>query len=283
MIRKTTKVLILFGLMMLLITPLLAIFVISRAEMEKYESQPVPELMEKTYGEPCPVKRMDINEMITVSGIFISGKRIFMDMPKLNDPQNTRILVGIGDEIVKEQTIGYSANLKTEIKAAASGIVQNIVLGEISYVTLESTEDIVLECRVDNNVLEMLRSEDVELTTQDGSVVTLTSSSRIEDENGESIVRLSVPNGVFGRRVNDLRLFTGRVFPKTLVIDAGCLFHINGDKETWYVRTVDVDGYFIEDIKVTVGYANEDYVGVSGVAEGTLCDSGYGKIAEEQR
>lgn len=283
MMRKFTRVLIIISLMLLLVAPLVAIFVISRAEIEKYETQPVPELIEKTYGEPCSVKRMDISEMITVAGTFVSEKKIFMDLPKLNDPQNTRMLVELGDEIIKEQIIGNSADLKTEIKATASGIVQNIVLGEISYVTLESTEDIALECRVDNTVLEMLRSEDVELTTQDGSNVTLLSSSRIEDENGESIVLLSVPDGVFGRKVNDLRLFTGRVFPKTLVIDARCLFHLNGDEETWYVRAVDADGYYIEDIEVTVGYVNEDYVSISGVEEGTLCDSGYRKIVEEQR
>lgn len=283
MMRKFTRVLIIISLMLLLVAPLVAIFVISRAEIEKYETQPVPELIEKTYGEPCSVKRMDISEMITVAGTFVSEKRIFMDLPKLNDPQNTRMLVESGDEIIKEQIIGYSADLKTEIKATASGIVQNIVLGEISYVTLESTEDIALECRVDSTVLEMLRSEDVELTTQDGSNVTLLSSSRIENENGDSIALLSVPDGVFGRKVNELRLFTGRVFPNTLVIDARCLFHLNGDEETWYVRTVDADGYYIDDIEVTVGYANEDYVSISGVAEGTLCDSGYGKIVEDQR
>jgi hypothetical protein len=52
---------------MLLVAPLIAIFMLSKEEVKKYEPQPVPPLVEKAYGEICMVKRTDISETIIIS------------------------------------------------------------------------------------------------------------------------------------------------------------------------------------------------------------------------
>lgn len=278
---KFVKTLFLFGLLLLLAAPLAVIFMLSKAEVKQYEPQPVPPLVEKAYGEICPVIRMDISETIAVSGTFVSAKKIFMELPKLKNPYGARMLVEWGDEIIEGQLIGYSEDLKTEIRATASGIVRSINLGGTSYITLESTDDVTLDCRTDDATLAVLRREGLELTTQEGEEVKILSVSKTQDEQGKTAVLLSVPNGIYGQKVEDLRLQTGRVFYQALVVDSRCLFHLYGDVKTWYVRTVDANGNYLEDIKVEVSYKSGDYVAISGVPEGTLCDGGYGRIVEE--
>jgi len=280
--RKFVKVLILCGLFLLLVAPLVAIFLLSKEEVKQYEPQSVPPLVEKAYGEISPVKRIDISETVSVSGTFVSTKKFFMELPDLNNPNKMRILVEPGDEIIEGQLIGYSEDLYTEIRATASGIVLSINLGDTSYITLESTADVALDCLVDNTALTVLKRNGLALTTQDGDKVKILSISRTQDEKGNTSVLLSVSGGVYGQKVNDLQLQTGRVFNQTLVVDARCLFHLNGDKKTWYVRTVDKNGNFLEDIEIKVSYTSMDYVAISGVPEGTLCDSGYKKIVEER-
>lgn len=279
--RKLGKALIVIGLMLLLTAPLATIFMLSKAEIKKYEPQPVPPLVEKAYGEIHQVERMDISETIEVEGVFVSTKKIFMDLPWLQNPYNARMLVEFGDEIHEGQLIGYSEDLKTEIRATASGIVQNINLGTSSYITLESLKDVALDCRVDEITLSVLSREGLEMTTQGGEKVKVLSVSKTQDEQGLTSVLLSVPNGVYGKSVESLLLQTGRVFQQTLVIDASCVFHLDGDSDRWAVRTVDDNGNYIDDVEVEVSYSDGNYIAVSGVPEGTLCDGGYQKIAEE--
>lgn len=279
--RRFIKTIISLGLLLLLAAPLVAIFMLSKEEVKQYEPQPVPPLIEKAYGEICSVKRMDIKEIIFISGTFVSTKKFFMELPKLKNPYGMRMLVELGDEIDEGQLIGYSEDLRTEIRATASGIVRNINLGNTSYITLESVDDVALDCRTDEATLAILRREGLELTTQEGDEVEILFISRTQDGQGKTGVRLFVPNGVYGQTVKNFMLHTGRVFYQTLVIDSHCLFHLDGDVKTWYVRTVDINGNYLEDIEVNVSYTSGEYVAISGVPEGTLCDSGYGKIAEE--
>jgi biotin carboxyl carrier protein len=279
--RKFFKILISFGLLMLLIAPLIAIFMLSKEEVKQYEPQPVPPLIEKAYGEICPVKRMDLSETIIISGTFVSTKKFFMELPRLRKPYGARMLIESGAEIHEGQLIGYSENKKTEIRATASGIVHKIKLGTTAYITLESIDDVALDCRMNDTTLKVLERKGLKLTTQEGDEVKILSISKTQDDKGNTTVLLSMPNGIYGKRVKDLHLQTGRIFYQTLVVDSRCLFHLNGDKKTWYVRNVDVNGNYLEDIKVNVSYTSGDYTAISGVPEGTLCDSGYSKIAEE--
>lgn len=281
MLRKVLKALVLFGLLLLLTAPLVAIFMLSKEEVKQYMPQPVPPLVEKAYGEIFTVKRMDISENIAISGTFVSARIFFMELPKLKNPYSARMLVASGDEIDEGQIIGYSDDLKTEIRATSSGIVQSINLGTTPYITLESTEDVMLDCRVDDITLSVLRREGLQLTTQQDEEVKILTVSKTLDENGRTAVLFSVPNGVYGQKVENLRLQTGRVFYQTLAIDARCLFQLIGDVKSWYVRTVDANGNFLEDIKIEKSYTSGDYVAISGVPEGTRCDSGYGRIADD--
>jgi len=263
--RKSVKTFIFIGLLLLLAAPLAAIFALSKAEIKQYEPQPVPPLVEKAYGEICAVKRMDISEAVSVSGTFVSAKKIFMELPSMKNPYGARMLVEWGDEIINGQLIGYSDDLKKEIRATASGIVQSVNLGNSSYITLESTDDVALDCRVDEAVLTILKREGLELATQHGDKVEILSVSKTQDEQGKTAVLLSVPDGVYGRVVKDLQLQTGRKFYQALVVDYRCPYHSDGDAKTWYVRTVNAAGNYLEDIEVKVSYVGGNYIAISGV------------------
>jgi len=278
--RKFLKTVIIFSLTLLLIAPLAAIFMLSKAEIKQYEPVAVPPLLVKSYGEICSVQRMDINEMITVSGLFVSSKKLFMELPGINI-DDIRMLVDPGDEIYDDQIIGYTDDMKNEIRATASGIILNIVFGSISYITLASIDEVALNCYVDDEILKVLKRYDVRLTTPAGDDVRILAISKISSENGMTSVNLLVPDGVYGKKVNNLKLYTGRVFANALIVDSRCLFHIDNDDRAWYVRTVDANGNFIDFVRVEVGYRNDDYATISGIPEGTLCDSGYGKIMGE--
>lgn len=281
--NKLTRTAISSGLLLLLIAPIVAIFFLSRAEVRQYRAESVPVLNQKSYGEILSVERMDIEETITVSGTFVSTKKSFMELPKLTDSDDLRLLVDAGDEIIQGQVIGYIGNTKNEIKATASGIVVNANLGSASYLTLQSTEDVALDARLDDETLAIVQREGIALTTQDGEPVTIVSTSKQKDEDGKTSVLLSIPGGVYGQVATNVQLNTGRVFPQALVIDARCLFQLNGDTKQWYVRTVDQAGNYLEDVAVQVSYKSDGYVAITGIPEGTFCDSGYQRIAQENK
>ncbi|HAL73562.1 MAG TPA: hypothetical protein DCM45_00545 [Clostridiales bacterium] len=188
--RKFLKAAIIFSLTLLLIAPLVAIFMLSKAEMKQYEPAAVPPLLVKSYGEICPVQRMDINEMITVSGLFVSSKKFFMELPGINI-DDIRMLIGPGDEIHDDQIIGYTDNMKKEIRATASGIVLEIVIGSISYIALASIDEVALNCYVDDETLKILKRKDVQLTTLAGADVRVLAISKISSENGMTSVNLA--------------------------------------------------------------------------------------------
>ena len=278
---KILKAFISLCLMFLLVAPIVAVFMITKIELKQYEPQPVPPLIEKAYGEICAVERMDIQETITISGTFVSTKKFFMEIPKMNNPYGARILAESGDEILEGQLIGYSEDLKTEIKASASGIIYDIHLGSTSYITMESIDDLALKCLIDNTTMAVLLRDGLNLSMQNGDEVNVINISKKQDDQGNTEVLFSIPNGIYGQCLNDVQLQTGRVFYDTLVIDFRCLFHLNGDYDTWYVRTVDKNGNFLDNKKVNVSFTSENFVAISGVPEGTLCDSGYSKVAGE--
>ena len=279
--RNFVKISVSLGLLLLLIAPLLAIFALSRAEVRQYEAHPVPPLANRAYGELCRVERIDLPETVSVSGEFISGKKFFMELPKQKNPYGVRMLIGEGDEIAEGQLIGHSEDLATDIYATASGIVQGITIGNISYITLESMEDLVFECQADDDTAAILMRDNINLASGEGEPVEVLSISRRKNEQGKTRILLSVPNGIYGQRIDGLLLYTGRIFYQALVIDSRCVFQMNDDKKKWYVRTVDANGNYLELVEVKVSYTSGELVAISGVSEGTLCDSGYKKLMED--
>ena len=68
------------------------------------------------------------------------------------------------------------------------------------------------------------------------------------------------------------------VYTKALVAPSVCLFHLADEPDQWYVREVDESGNIVGNKKVQVGFSDGEYTCITGIPEGTLLDSGYGKF-----
>ena len=148
------------------------------------------------------------------------------------------------------------------------------------YLRFRLFTPVVLECDVDDKELAML-SRETELTTENGEPVRLVYASRQKNADGTTRIRLSIESDRFtyGQSLKDLRIMTGMVYRKTLVLPADCVYQkTKGENEPWYVRQVTEEGIYIGELQVQIAYSNGELICISGVEEGTWYDSGYKAI-----
>ena len=64
-------------------------------------------------------------------------------------------------------------------------------------------------------------------------------------------------------------------------MEKSCVYTPTGSDKK-YVREVDEFGKYLQEVEVTTGYSNGEYICVSGIEEGAFCDSGYKAVVESQ-
>lgn len=276
--KKVLKILVALLFCILLLLPLVGIFAITNLEMEQYHESQVPAVMQKSYGDPVPVHRMDMREFITVTGTFVSTEQSYMELPALRNAYAARLMVAVGDYISEGDLLGYTEDGETELYADAEGIIREIHLGESSYIALESDTALALRCMVNEATLATLERESLALTDKDGNAVHILRIGKRVDRDGMTEVLLTGLSGRYGQTVKGLRLNTGLVYTQALVAPVKCLFHQPGDSKTWYVRLVTENGNVLGTQKVQLGFADEDYVCITGLDEGVWLDSGYAAV-----
>lgn len=262
----------------LLLAPLGAIYAITELEMEQYNDVFVPGVVEKSYGDPLPVVRMDMQEFITVSGTYVSTEEFFMELPTLKNVYTARMLAGYGDYVEVGDIIGYTEDGKTEILSTESGVIKEISLGKYSYILMESVEELGLRCFLKDETLNVMQRDTLALTDTDGNPVELIKIGKFVNESGETEVLIKMPKGRYAVNEKDIKLYTGKVYTKALVVPTGCLFQLPEDPKTWYVRIVDANKNVIGNQAVQIGFSDGEYTCVTGLEEGTLLDSGYARI-----
>lgn len=259
----------------LMVAPLGLIWQISENEMAEYATPEVPLLRETAVGDAVQATRQDVEEYVTLSGTFTSMEYAYME---LNSRQaaSTRWVVDIGDEIQEGQVLGTYKD--TEIISAVTGILVEMNTYSTSpYLRVQQFSPVVLEARVEDRTLSVLKLSE-ELLTENGESVTLEFYSMQKNPDGTTNVRLSIDSEkyTYGQELSELRILTGRVYSKTLVLPSKCVYQKEvGDDKPWYARMVTEDGIFIMEVEVQIGYTNGDVVCVSGVEEGAWFDSGY--------
>lgn len=279
---KTLKT-ILAGIFWLLIAALLAaplglIWQISRDEMAQYAAPTVPVLQETAVGDVVQATRQDVAEYVILSGTFTSTDYAYME---LNSRQaaSIRWIVDLGDEIQEGQVLGTCQN--REIISTVSGILVEVnTYSEAPYLRVQQFSPVVLEARADDRTLSALMLAQ-ELKTEKGEPVTLEFHSMQKNPDGTTDILLAIDSEQFtyGQELRELRIFTGRVYRKTLVLPAMCVYQKQaGENEPWYARMVTEEGIFLMEAEVQVGYTNGDVVCISGVEEGSWFDSGYRAI-----
>lgn len=265
-------------LLALLLAPLFCIYAITNLEQAQYNDVYAPAVTQKSYGEALPVVRMDMQEFITVSGIYVSTERFYMELPELRNTYSARMLVNVGDYIESGTLLGYTEDGKRELRATASGIVQEIHLGQSSYLLLENPDCLALRCEVGGETLKVLRRDTLALSDSAGTPVELLEIGKLANSAGDIPVLFGLSGGTCGTVAEEVKLYTGKVYTQALVVSTSCLFHLPEEPDAWYVRIVDENQNVIGNQRVQTGFSDGKYTCITGLAEGTLLDSGYAKI-----
>lgn len=259
----------------LMVAPLAMIYQISQDEMKQYETPAPPKLVETAMGGIVMAQQQDVQEYVTVSGIFTSTAYAFQELD-YKTPSTTRWLVGIGDEVQEGQVIGIHNG--QEVLAAETGVlVEMNSYSSDAYLRYRLFAPVELECQVSKRILSVLQRAESFLT-EDGETVTLTYVSNRKNMDGTTNIRLSIDSDrySYGEAMDALNILTGTVYRRTTVLPVDCVYQKEaGENHPWYVRQVTKDGVFIAELEVEVGYSNGDMICVGGVEVGTYYDSGY--------
>lgn len=262
----------------LLLVPLVLIWALTNMEMQQYEQVYIPTVAIKSYGDPVPVERRDMKEFITISGTYVSVEQFFMELPRMKNAYSARLLVNIGDYIYKDEIIGYSEDGLTEILSTENGVIREIHLGDYSYFSMENDENVALSCLADDKLLTIFNRDTLALSDEKGNAVRILEIDRLINENGQTRVLLKLNDGVYGSSVTGLKLYTGKVYTKALIVPSDCLFRLPENPKQWCVRVLDNDRNAVGNQPVQIGFSDGEYTCVTGIEEGTLIDSGYAKV-----
>lgn len=278
-VKKIVTTLICILLTCLLLAPVGILYVISQNEQAQYQPEPVPAVEELAYGDIVPVIRRDIYETIKISGTVVSVSDFFVEL-KARDPYDLRFMVSVGDVIHPGDLMAYDGS--TEIISDVYGLIREISLGNDPYLRLCSLEDLALECYVNDTQRTILQRSSLELLDEDGIALTLLDMDEIYTNGNLThvLLRYDSENLRYGQTFSDLIITTGKIYSQALVVDECCVY-TKPNTDSYYLRLVDQDGHFISETEVKVGYSDGTYICVSGIEEGTLCDSGYKTLAEE--
>ena len=201
----------------LLVAPLGLIWQISQKEQEAYMAPEAPVLQEAAVGGLAQAYRRDVSEYIVVDGTFTSTEHVYMDL-NAKQAASIRWLVGIGDEVRESQLLGtYKGK---EILSTVTGVlVEMNTYAEEPYLRFQLLSPVVLEARVEDRVLSILKRSG-SLATEDGEAVGLVFASARKNQDGTTSVRLSIDSDryVYGQAVSDLRIMTGTVYRRALVL-----------------------------------------------------------------
>lgn len=259
----------------LMVAPLYLIFEISQAEMAKYQTPEAPVLREVSIGTVVQATRADVAEYITVSGSVTSTTYVYQELDYKYSGE-IRWYVTTGGEIQEGQVLGTYRG--EDIVAENTGIIDQM---NTAYIRVRLFTPVEFQCRVDDRTLSILKRSD-DMITSNGAAVSLIFASSMKNADGTTNVRLYIDSDqyTFGQVLSDLQIMTGRVFSRTIVLPASCVYQkVVGADEPWYVRQVTENGIFITETEVKIGYSNGDVVCVSGISEGTYYDSGYKAVA----
>lgn len=277
-LRKIGKILLSLLLAFLLLAPVGVIFYISGQEQAQYAPPEAIELKAQSYGDPCRIFRTDMDETITLSGKVISTGVFYQELD-YRDPYALRLLLSPGQVIFAGDVIG---SYKGEpVLATETGVVSSVNLGTDSYIQLESLDDLLLECYVNEKTLAVLQRENLDLRDETGAALQVAKIDPIQqgDQGTRALFTIEAGRFVYGETVENLPLTTGKVFSQALVVESQCIYRLNGGEQC-YLRVVNEQGEFVEERKITAGYTNGRYTCITGAMEGEYCDPGYKAVVE---
>lgn len=265
-IVKLKNALIILVAIIIYTVPITCILFLSEKEIKKYELDVDFDTEESAYGKIYQVERRDVAEYYgcDVRVTCIVEKEILV-------PNSYKLKVKEEDEIFEESILATDGT--NNILAGFEGVICGINYDEDNIlISYKDFDDTVFECHVPEDIKDIF--EEKKLYNEENEEIKIISKSNINDE-GNYLVYLSIPKREkydYGTCVTGYKLYTGKVYKKTLVINKNCIYK---GEDGYYVRQVDENGIYIADVPVEIGYQSDGYTCISGVEEGDFCDGGY--------
>lgn len=266
MAKKNTifKLTVITVILLLFLAPIIILYKLSGSEKKSYIQDTYYEYKEAAYGEPIRVTRADIEYYVTTDGVISSSEYITID---IKDIESDNILVQPGDEIYKDKEITTGQKI---IKAPCNGIVESVDTG--NRIRVLSFDKLQLVTYIPIDKLNYIK-ESKSLSFNENEKLTVREISNIAQDNKVKVVfDIDSKSYMYGEELPDIKIYTDKVYSEVLVVNKNCVYKKGN---SYYVRVLDENGYYINEQEVKVSLETEEYMAISGVEEGTICDSGY--------
>lgn len=266
MAKKNTifKLTVITVILLLFLAPIIILYKLSGSEKKSYIQDTYYEYKEAAYGEPIRVTRADIEYYVTTDGVISSSEYITID---IKDIESDNILVQPGNEIYKDKEITTGQKI---IKAPCNGIVESVDTG--NRIRVLSFDKLQLVTNIPIDKLKYIK-ESKSLSFNENEKLTVREISNIAQGNKVKVVfDIDSKSYMYGEELPDIKIYTDKVYSEVLVVNKNCVYKKGN---SYYVRVLDENGYYINEQEVKVSLETEEYMAISGVEEGTICDSGY--------
>lgn len=266
MAKKNTifKLTVITVILLLFLAPIIILYKLSGSEKKSYIQDTYYEYKEAAYGEPIRVTRADIEYYVTTDGVISSSEYITID---IKDIESDNILVQPGNEIYKDKEITTGQKI---IKAPCNGIVESVDTG--NRIRVLSFDKLQLVTNIPIDRLNYIK-ESKSLSFNENEKLTVREISNIAQGNKVKVVfDIDSKSYMYGEELPDIKIYTDKVYSEVLVVNKNCVYKKGN---SYYVRVLDENGYYINEQEVKVSLETEEYMAISGVEEGTICDSGY--------
>ena len=266
MAKKNTifKLTVITVILLLFLAPIIILYKLSGSEKKSYIQDTYYEYKEAAYGEPIRVTRADIEYYVTTDGVISSSEYITID---IKDIESDNILVQPGNEIYKDKEITTGQKI---IKAPCNGIVESVDTG--NRIRVLSFDKLQLVTYIPIDKLNYIK-ESKSLSFNENEKLTVREISNIAQGNKVKVVfDIDSKSYMYGEELPDIKIYTDKVYSEVLVVNKNCVYKKGN---SYYVRVLDENGYYINEQEVKVSLETEEYMAISGVEEGTICDSGY--------
>ena len=266
MAKKNTifKLTVITVILLLFLAPIIILYKLSGSEKKSYIQDTYYEYKEAAYGEPIRVTRADIEYYVTTDGVISSSEYITID---IKDIESDNILVQPGNEIYKDKEITTGQKI---IKAPCNGIVESVDTG--NRIRVLSFDKLQLVAYIPIDKLNYIK-ESKSLSFNENEKLTVREISNIAQGNKVKVVfDIDSKSYMYGEELPDIKIYTDKVYSEVLVVNKNCVYKKGN---SYYVRVLDENGYYIKEQEVKVSLETEEYMAISGVEEGTICDSGY--------
>lgn len=266
MAKKNTifKLTVITVILLLFLAPIIILYKLSGSEKKSYIQDTYYEYKEAAYGEPIRVTRADIEYYVITDGVISSSEYITID---IKDIESDNILVQPGNEIYKDKEITTGQKI---IKAPCNGIVESVDTG--NRIRVLSFDKLQLVTNIPIDKLNYIK-ESKSLSFNENEKLTVREISNIAQGNKVKVVfDIDSKSYMYGEELPDIKIYTDKVYSEVLVVNKNCVYKKGN---SYYVRVLDENGYYINEQEVKVSLETEEYMAISGVEEGTICDSGY--------